>query len=335
MTTTSSTSEVDNVLVPYNGTGKTPTKIYVPFNDTAKSAIKCYAGVNGEAKLVFPKNTPDPRPLYQFTIQATTVPQGATYILFTNKWQKPIYICNITKRQCTSVKPGNLGALDVSTGDTITVQEIEHQTFCNWYAGYSSGFLVYSAYSDMIGGWGKSGGVGFTEFPPIEAFTEDAEGTIAGNNFFYNFFLSSPAISYTPSMPDGSKITTVKGNNHFYGMYERSGAKVLPDKLLNLVNLTAVNNGFMSSFNNMGDLTTIIQGKLCTKNITSAGSDYLTYFNGSPDTPPFTNTGALTRTSVGSTDFINNVGPTQVVYKDVSSSWTTIAKGANMRFRAS
>lgn len=325
------TSAVDNVLVSYNGTDKTPSKILASYNNLAKSAIKCYASKDGIAKLVYPVE-PEPALAY-IDLEIVEVPKQAYYTRFVNKWNAPIDIINAESGSTiTTLDEGKATLLNGAVpGKVYRIQEVDEGTFQSWRALTSGviGFVTQDTRAEIY-----DGKIECTYMPKMNRFTTN-NGTTLPDKAFYAFNRGGRIYKFPKGSFDFSKITSVAGEKHFNGFNETGALEIPPANSFNFPNVSSVGDGFMAYFNSTGSMYSIPDGSFDISHITSAGSNYLLQFNGAVTSGSTASFGALGQVPSGNPLFVNNVASTQVVYSNNHLSTTTIAKGSNMRFNNS
>lgn len=327
---------VGNVLVPHNNLAKTPTDILVSYGGIAKYAIKCYASKNGVAKLVYPRSGENTFNHIDFKI---TNIGGATTARVAQKWLDPIKVTNLRSGETYTLEGGsatdNVAEFtNIMIGDIIRVEENEADAFRSWDAiSLPIIALVVGENKDL------SGTISCTHMPSMDKFTVDEAGTILGDGAFYGWNGSN--YNYGGSVtdyPDGSfitdNITEVEGEAHFAEFNCRGNMTKHPVKAFCFPNLQTVGDNFMEEFNaDGGALTYIANDAFDTRSIVNAGILYLNAFNGGATYgQPGIGAGKLTKVVSGSPLFINNVEALEVVYYNEDTNWTTIPKGANLRF---
>lgn len=323
--------KTSGLYVSYNNVTTQPKSVLVPYNGTSKTAIKGYASKDGIASTIFPKMiTPEPDVNY-IDLKITKLGSSTKKITIHNMWEAGyITVSSLytgdTATLYGGASPSTFDFTSIHVGDIIRIEE-GNNAFRTWASGSLPLVQALTLY-----GIDLSTEIQCLHMPAIDAFTVDEAGTIAGKNFF-DSWNKEGNIS---KLPDGSfntsKITSVQGNYHFNDFNRYGIIRNVPSGSFNFPNLLSVGDGFMANFNYAGYLQYIPLDCFNTKNITTAGSGYLGAFNGYEDNEFGPSSGNLTRGNVGSPNFINNVGTTDVVYSSNPSATNTIAKGNNLYF---
>jgi surface protein len=205
--------------------------------------------------------------------------QKAGELKIFNKWNPTIIV---TQGNTDTAVSGGTISLTVSQDETITVSEFEpDKTFRSWRSSESA---FVSGVSCAI-----------TAMPAMSAFTNDPEGTIAGDYFFCGFN-NSGSLTSLPAGSFNTSNITIAGRN-FFSHFNRYGSLTsLPTGSFDTSNITTVGDYFFYAFNAGGDLTSLPAGSFGTSGITTAGYAFFCGFN---------NSGSLTSLPAGSFDASN------------------------------
>ncbi|KAA6379476.1 MAG: hypothetical protein EZS28_024997, partial [Streblomastix strix] len=186
---------------------------------------------------------------------------GTALTQITNKWNTPIeYKVNAGLYNTLAVGE----AASLTDFETVTVREKVEGDFRSW-ANMDQG--LFTKGNDVI----------ITKMPPINRFTTDTAGTIAGDNFFYAFnhegnIISVPGTSF---MTD----TLVTVGENFLAYFNYSGSLTeFPEHALNITGITEAPDGFCQAFNSYGGLYTVPQNLIKFGNLTVVYNNFFADF---------------------------------------------------------
>jgi putative cell wall-binding protein len=231
--------------------------------------------------------------------------QEAGQLTIRNQWESAVIATQGQKD--TTVSADNITTLTVAQGETITVREsVPDTTFRQW--------------SRWGGRFASGASCAVTAMPALSAFTTDAGGTSAGNQFFAYFNAGGSLTSLPKGSFDTSKITTV--GDDFFGYFNSNGSLTsLPTGSFNISNITTFGDNFFYGFNADGSLTTLPDGSFDISKITTARHLFFYQFNAG---------GSLTSLPRGSFDTSNitTVGYSFFSGFNFSGSLTSLPEGS-------
>ncbi|MDL2327674.1 BspA family leucine-rich repeat surface protein [Ruminococcaceae bacterium OttesenSCG-928-A11] len=194
-----------------------------------------------------------------------------------NVWSSPISYTINNSEPIFIEASGLSNDINVLVGDIIEIAEsVEDTSFRSWSCS-STRSLVTNTTST------STAKASIAKMPPMNRFTTDNTGTIAGDCFFRYFANGSETYpAAVNSLPKGGFDTSniiSAGNRFFYDFNYRGILTSLPKGSFNTSNITSVGDYFFAFFNQNGSLISLPENSFNINNITSLGNYFFYYFN--------------------------------------------------------
>jgi surface protein len=175
-----------------------------------------------------------------------------------NKWGSPILVNG------ESLVSAAERIIPVQAGETVIVQPVDDSTFRSHVTtnyGFVRGVLAR-----------------IMTMPSIDKFTTDAEGTIAGDNFFARFNFQGTVISFPAGSFKFDSIVTTGNAFCQYFLGSASSTTTLPAGSFNTGNIVTTGDYFCDSFLSMAKIITLPAGSFDTSNVVNPGKYFMHNF---------------------------------------------------------